>query len=430
MVSLDFDHCETYTTLSFNHYLLKFRRETMKRIVDAYLAAWKIDRYRKPILLRGARQIGKTHAIRQLGKTFQSFVEINFEKDPRALTIFELDKSLDPQRILEEIVSITSKKITPGSTLLFFDEIQASPRAIIALRYFYEEMPDLHVVAAGSLINFAIEQVGIPVGRVDSLYMYPLSFIEFLVALGHEAIIEQLLTKPDIVYSDGVHAHLLDLVGKYLAVGGMPESIIRWIETRDINQCLRVHQAIVGTYRQDFGKYARKTQVNYVEKIFNSIPHQLGGKFKFSVIEGDYRKRELAPALDLLVTAGIAHKIFHTAAHGIPLGAEVDLSTYKTMLMDVAISQKILGLDAGPWIINPMQEFINKGALVETFVGQEILAYADPRQEAHLYYWQRMEKNSTAEIDYSVYEKIRSLPLYAVAQVMLKDKEMTIKSLL
>jgi len=448
---------------------------TMKRIVDAYLTQWKTDPNRKPLLLRGARQVGKTHAVRELGKTFDHFVEINFERNQRALAIFDNDKSLDPKRVLQDIFAINDEKIVPGSTLLFFDEIQIAPRAITALRYFYEEMPELHVIAAGSLLDFAIEKIGIPVGRVRSLYMYPLSFIEFLVALGKKIVVEQLLEKSNFVYSEGVHADLLDMVGKYLAVGGMPEAVNRWITTGNINECLMVHQDIIDTYQQDFGKYAKASQIDHVARIFVNIPHQLGGKFKYTVIEGDYRKRELAPALDLLKTAGIVHKIFHTAAQGIPLGAQVDLECYKAILMDVAISQKILGLETGSWILQPLQAFTNKGAVVEAFVGQEILAYADPRQRTELYYWQRMAKNSTAEVDYllqdqeyiipievksghgstlrslhmflethaqslygvrfsaqnySVHERVHSYPLYAVAQVALQNKEIVLKSLL
>lgn len=442
--------------------------------MDAYLVAWKSQQYRKPLLLRGARQIGKTYTVRQLAKTFEHFVEINFERDPRALTIFAAQKNLDPKRIIEEISAFTGKKITPGSTLLFFDEIQVCPRALTALRYFYEEMSELHIVGAGSLLNFAIEQVGISVGRFDSLYMYPVSILEFFAAVGQTTTIEQLLEKPEIVYSTGVHEQLLGLVGRYMAVGGMPEVITKWIETGDINQCLIAQQAIIDTYRQDFGKYARKNQIDYVATIFNAIPYQLGGKFKYNIIEGDYRKRELAPALDLLTTAGVVHRIFHTGAHGVPLGAEADLATYKAILMDSALNQKVLGLHVGAWIVDPIHEFVNRGALVEAVVGQEILAYADPRQKAQLYYWRRMEKNSTAEVDYvlqkqehiipievksghgttlksmhmfldlhkqspygvrfsmqnySVYEKVRSVPLYAIAQVVVNDAHMVLKAL-
>lgn len=448
---------------------------TMKRIVDAYLAQWKTDQNRKPLLLRGARQVGKTHAVRELGKTFDHYVEINFERNQRALAIFDNDKSLDPKRVLQDIFVLSDEKIIPGATLLFFDEIQMAPRAITALRYFYEEMPELHVIAAGSLLDFAIEKTGIPVGRVRSLYMYPLSFIEFLTALGKKSVVELLLKSSNHASRSGIHEDLLDLVGKYLAVGGMPEAVNRWIETGNINECLMVHQDIIDTYQQDFGKYAKTSQINHVERVFSNIPHQLGGKFKYTVVEGDYRKRELAPALDLLRTAGIVHKIFHTAAQGIPLGAEVNLDCYKAMLMDVAINQKILGLETGSWILEPLKMFTNKGAVVEAFVGQEILAYADPRQKAQLYYWQRIAKSSTAEVDYllqdqeniipievksghgstlrsikmflethgsapygvrfsaqdySVYDRIHSYPLYAVAQVALHNKEIVLKALL
>jgi predicted AAA+ superfamily ATPase len=445
----------------------------MKRIVDAYLNAWKEEKYRKPLLLKGARQVGKTHAVRQLGKTFASFVEINFEKEPRAAAIFAPDKSLAPRRMLEELVSLSHAPIHPGRTLLFFDEIQAAPRAITALRYFYEELPELHVIAAGSLINFAIEQVGMPVGRLSFLYMYPLSFLEFLSAIGYPAI-ASLLEKPRAPLSAGVHTHLLELVGKYLAVGGMPEAINRWCATGNIGRCLEVLQGIVSTYRQDFNKYARKVQIQRVENVFNTIPFQLGKKFKYSEIEGEYRKRDLAPAFDLLVTANVAYRIAYTAAHGLPLGAEVDLSSHKALLMDVAVCQKMLNLAAGDWILNPLAEFVNKGALVEAFVGQELLCYADPRQEARLYYWQRQEKNSAAEIDYliqeensiipievksghgstlksmhlflqshkkspygirfsqqpfSVHNKIHSYPLYAIAPLVVKNSEMVRKGL-
>lgn len=447
----------------------------MKRIIDAYLAQWKTDLHRKPLLLRGARQVGKTHAIRELGKTFDHFIEINFERDQQALSIFDHNKSLDPKRILQEILALNNNKIFPGSTLLFFDEIQMAPQAITALRYFYEEMPDLHVIAAGSLLDFTIEKIGIPVGRVRSLYMYPLSFIEFLVASKRSNVVEQLLSTSNTLYSSGVHTDLLDMVGKYLAVGGMPEAVSRWIDTNNINECLLVHQDIIDTYQQDFGKYAKVSQIDHVARVFSTIPHQLGTKFKYTVIDGDYRKRELAPALDLLQTAGIAHKIFHTAAQGIPLGAEADPECYKVLFMDIAISQKILGLETGSWILNPLQAFTNKGAIVEAFVGQEILAYADPREKAQLYYWQRMAKNSMAEVDYlsqdqehiipievksghgttlrslhmflemhdrspygvrfsaqnySIHNNIHSYPLYAVAQIAMRNKEIAIKAII
>ena len=169
----------------------------MKRFIDIYLRQWKNQANFKPLLLRGARQVGKTYAVRELGKQFDQFVELNLESNPNVRNLFT--KELDPKKIIEEIGYLTKKKITPGKTLLFFDEIQAEPQAILALRYFYEMMPELHVIAAGSLLDFAIEKVGVPVGRVEFLYMYPMSFLEFLYAYDNSILIE-IITKCPILF--------------------------------------------------------------------------------------------------------------------------------------------------------------------------------------------------------------------------------------
>src|SRR5579872_2034230 len=199
----------------------------MKRIIDYYLNNWKTDSYRKPLLLRGARQVGKTHAARTLGKSFSNFFEINLERQKTAHIIFEQD--LDPDIIIRELSALKNQPIVPGKTLLFIDEIQAVPRAILALRYFYELMPELHVIAAGSLLDFAIEQVGIPVGRVDSLYMRPLSFIEFLCAMSSDILVEELLRHTSMdPTSDVIHNKILHVLGEYLAIGGMPEAVKSW----------------------------------------------------------------------------------------------------------------------------------------------------------------------------------------------------------
>src|SRR3990172_11714559 len=202
----------------------------MKRLIDYHLRRWKNNSLRQPLLLRGARQVGKTYAVRELGKTFSSFVEINFEINKKAKTIF--DQDLDPHRILREISALTDQLIIPGQTLLFFDEIQTVPDGILALRYFYEIMPELHVIAAGSLLDFAIQQVGVPVGRISSLYMYPMSFLEFLVALGHQRWAQSILNHNlDEPMFDSLHNSLLDLVGTYLAIGGMPAAVNAWVQT-------------------------------------------------------------------------------------------------------------------------------------------------------------------------------------------------------
>jgi uncharacterized protein len=439
----------------------------MKRLIDYYLQSWKNDPYRKPLLVRGARQVGKTFSIRKLGEFFKDYVEINLEEVPELHVVFE--KNLDPERMIAELSVILRKPIIPGLTLLFIDEIQVVPRAITALRYFYEKMPELHVIAAGSLLDFAIEQVGIPVGRVQSLYMFPMSFIEFLAALGYTTLIDEIMThnisKP---MSEVIHKKALELLGDYCAIGGMPRAVELWKETKNPFNCARAHTVIVDAYRQDFGKYAKTLQIKYVELVFAHIPIQMGKKFKYSLVDGDYRKRELAPALDLLVTAGVAHKIFHSAGQGVPLGAQSDPQDYKMIFLDIALAQVVLDVDVAGWFVQPSVEFVNKGAVVEALVGQEMLVYDDSYAKKNLYYWHRQVRGSEAEIDYlltyqgnvipvevksgawttlrslhsffeshqatmygirfstqnySEYEKIKSLPLYAVAQVMSNKNE-------
>lgn len=368
----------------------------MKRLIDWHLDVWKKEGKRKPLLLKGARQIGKTYSVRQLGKMFESFVEINFELLPEAKGIFE--KDLVPERILWEIGLLTKSKIEPGKTLLFFDEIQSAPQAILALRYFYEMMPELHVIAAGSLIDFAIEKVGMPVGRVTMLYVYPLSFMEFLAACGEERFIEPILA--DEPLPKMFHEIVLDLLGHYLAIGGMPEAVKAWVETKDPRASYEAHQELVETYRQDFPKYAKRHQLPYLEILFNQIPHLIGKQFKYSSVHGEYKKRELAPCLDLLRHANVLHTVTHCAGNGFPLGAEINLERFKTILLDVGLSQSLLGLDFAAWFLDPDKNFINRGMIAEAFVGQELLTYSSPRSKTELYFWKREAKGSLAEVDY------------------------------
>jgi len=381
----------------------------MKRYIDDYLLQWKSNARRKPLLLRGARQVGKTYAVRSLGKSFKSCVEINFELMPEMGKVFE--KDLQPDRIIRDISYLLEKDIIPGETLLFFDEIQNFPAGITALRYFYEMVPELHVIAAGSLLDFEIKNIGMPVGRVMSLYMYPLSFIEFLWAIEHDLVAQELMTPKIHVLSDIVHKKLLELVGNYIAIGGMPEAVQTWKETKNLALCSQVHRTILDTYTNDFAKYAEKFQIKYVSTLFKNAPLQLGQPYKYSNVEGEYRKRELAPSLDLLETAGLIHKVYNSSGNGIPLGAEIDPGRFKIVFLDIGLSQALLGLKTGEWIFNPLQELVNKGELVESFVGQELLAYEDPFKKEQLYYWQRLATGSEAEIDYLIQKNEHIIPL-------------------
>ncbi|HCJ84744.1 MAG TPA: ATP-binding protein [Parachlamydiales bacterium] len=382
----------------------------MKRLMDWHLQQWKIGRHRKPLLLRGARQVGKTFAARKLGESFDHFVEVNFEYLKETKKIF--DKDLRPERLVQELSILLSQDIVPGSTLLFFDEIQECHEALKSLRYFYEVMPSLHVLAAGSLLDFAIEKIGIPVGRVESLYCYPLSFFEFLAATGHSQLAGSILEHSNLEpIAEVVHQKTLELVGHYLAIGGMPEVVARWIESRNPRECFSIFQRLIDTYRQDFGKYSKEHQVKYVTELFNEMPRQIGKQFKYSAIHGEYKKRELAPGLDLLCTANIVHKIHHTAGHGLPLGAESKPEWFKILFLDIALCQSILGLNLGSWLLDPHHEFVNRGAIAEAFVGQELLCYASPYRKQELYFWKKGDKQAQAEIDFLFEHQGAIIPL-------------------
>jgi predicted AAA+ superfamily ATPase len=322
------------------------------------------------------------------------------------------DQDLNPHRIVNELSLFSKQAIIPGKTLLFFDEIQIVPQGITALRYFYEKMPELHVIAAGSLLDFAIEQVGVPVGRAESLYMYPLSFIEYLAAMNESMVIKKILDHSvDSAISPLVHQKIVYSLKEYFVFGGMPQAIYRWSTTNDALQAAKSHAAILEFYQQDFNKYARKNQIKYVQLIFDEIPVQLGQKFKYSAVEGDYRKRELAPALDLLVTAGVAHKVYYSPGQGVPLGAQRDPLNYKAIFLDVGLAQSHLGVDLAAWFLQPDQQFINKRSLVEAFVGQELIAYASPLKKHRLYYWHKESSAQQAEIDYLIQLKDQIVPV-------------------
>lgn len=394
----------------------------------------KIDRFssirmensnnRKPLLLHGARQVGKTHAVRQLGKTFDQFIEINLEQNESVKIIIE--KDLDVNRIILQLGELLQVDIAADKTLLFIDEIQNAPKALLSLRYFFELMPTLHVIAAGSLLDFAIEEVGIPVRRVSTLYMYPLSFLEFLVALGYAQWTKTILQNNFLdMISDPLHEKLLNLVGMYLAIGGMPAAINAWRNASNSREVKVVHSELIFAYEQDFGKYAKKQQIKYLHLIFLKAIEQLSNKFMYARV-GEYQKRELAPALELIERAGILYKVINSSGQGIPLGAQAHLDDFKIVFLDVGLSQALLNLDINSWFIDPLTTFINKGELVEAFVGQELLAYSDPIKKETLFYWHKETRGSSAEVDYLVQLHEMVMPIEVKAGKSKRIKSMKI----
>lgn len=371
----------------------------MKRDLSIYLEEWVTDPGRKPILLKGARQVGKSYLARDFGKRFDNFVEINFDFTPGLKSVFE--KDLDPIRIVRDLSVIVGQPIKPGKALLFLDEIQECPEAVKSLRYFYEKMPQLHVIAAGSLLDFVLDEIGLPVGRVMPLYLYPLSFMEFLSAVGKEHLRQEIYDhNPAEEFPGFLHNQLLGLIGEYMAVGGMPEAVKQWLDNGDLNSCLKIHRLLIDTYRQDFVKYAAKKNQKYVEMVFNAIPRLSGKKFIFSAVSQEMRSRELRPALELLAKAGIAHIINHSSSNGLPLGSEINPQVSKVIFLDVALAQSVLGIDYSAWMLDPVSAIVNRGAVTESFVGQELLAYSPAAMKSELYYWVREIRGSMAEVDY------------------------------
>jgi uncharacterized protein len=371
----------------------------LKRKIYGYLRKWKDSNNRKPLLIRGARQVGKSYIVKEFGKEFEYFADVNFELFPELIKIFEND--LHPENLIPKISTAVKCKIEPGRTLLFFDEIQKSPQAITALRYFYELMPELHVIAAGSLIEFVIEKIGIPVGRVRNIYMYPLSFAEFLFATGNEHLYNFVQNHDPLKELDEIfHNKLLSILGEYFAVGGMPEAVQKWIETRNLEDVKLVHNDLIDTYKQDFGKYAKNNKIDFVETVFKAVPRLAGEKFVYSKVDSSARSRDLKTAFDLLEKAGIIHSVTHSASNGFPLGAETKNSMFKAIFLDVALGQTVLKLDAGHWILDPAQTIVNKGNIAEAFVGQELLAYSDYLSKKELFYWVREKRGANAEVDF------------------------------
>ena len=363
------------------------------------LLAWKDSGPRKPLILKGARQVGKTWLVRELGTHFESFVEINLERRPELNEVFE--RGLDPRRIVNELSAVVGERIVPGRTLLFLDEIQQSLPAIRSLRYFYEELPTLHLIAAGSLLNLVLDQVPTGVGRVTYQSLYPLSFGEFLDAAGESAL-RRLVWQQDA--STPLlrihHDKLLDLVRIYMLLGGMPAVASRYLTDGDILACRQLQGDLVQSFVDDFGKYARTSQIRYLAAVLRSVPVQLGRKFKYVSVDPGIKSRHLSLALDLLEMAGLVHKVYHSAADGVPLSARIRSNRFKVVFFDTGLAQRLLDVDLAKWMTDVDLSTVNKGAIAEQFVGQELAAHYQAGPLRPLTYWHREARGSNAEVDY------------------------------
>lgn len=366
----------------------------MKRDRLKDLEIWRNDPHRKPLLIRGCRQVGKSWLVREFGKQFDTFIEINFEKNKLIHQYFSSELNVDT--ILEKLSIHAQTKIEAGKTLLFFDEIQACDGALQSLRYFKEDRPDIPIIAAGSLLDFALNKLGIAVGRVQFMQLYPLSFAEYLSVLGLQNLREFLFKQEnDPVISQLLTEHLKN----YMWLGGMPAVIDAWLSDRDPVVCQRIQDEIIESYQIDFHKYAKQHEIPHVTKVFEAIPSFIGKKFIYTHVDEHVRVEGIKNALQLLETAGIAIFCHHTAAQQAPLGAMLNDKKFKVFYFDIGIAQRLLGLDVKQWLLNPLR-LSNQGEMAEQFVAQEFLAYADFHKQAKLYYWHREAKNSNAEVDF------------------------------
>jgi predicted AAA+ superfamily ATPase len=374
------------------------------RKIDSALLEWKNDRRHKTLMLRGARQIGKTSAVRNLGKSFKHYVEINLEfKDNfRAKEIFE--QHSDPGIICNELSSFVGTPLVAGETLLFLDEIQSCPRAIQALRYFYEKMPELHVVAAGSLLEFALEEIpSFGVGRIEMMFMYPFSFREFLLAEGHEMwanLIDE--ASPEKPLFAGVHSKLLDELRRFLIIGGMPEVVSEFVATHDFLRCRKVLNSLLTTFRNDFAKYKKRVPAARINEVFTSVAHQAEGKFVYEHVSQNLNNEQIKASLQLLIDAGLCYQVTHSSANGVPLGANINPKMRRIIPFDTGLCQRILNLDVSNILLSNDFDVINKGAIAEIFVGSELKKAASCYTDDELYCWVREKKNADAQIDFVV----------------------------
>jgi hypothetical protein len=376
----------------------------MKRLAEKKLLQWKDSSRRKPLILRGARQVGKTWLVEKvLSKQFERFVVVDLETRRDLHRYF--DRNLEPHEILKGIEFATGR-IIPGKTLLFFDEIQACPRAIMALRYFYEKMPQLHVAAAGSMLEFAFGEISIPVGRIAYMNVYPMTFYEYLLALGKESMAELTLGPQDDVDPLLVQDILRELK-HYFFVGGMPEAVKTYRDTDSFVEVFKTQDEILDSYRDDFSKYTPRVDVTCIDEVFLNVAKSTGDQLKYTHLCVNHSYQTNHKAFDLLVKARVLHKIPSCDPSGLPLGASANHKKFKSCMLDIGLLQRLCQVPVDIEIAQENLLSIYRGRLAEQFVGQELLAW----HSKELYYWARDAKSSNAEVDYLTVRKGKIYPV-------------------
>lgn len=382
-------------------------------------------------MVRGARQVGKSSSIRHLGESFDYFVEINFETRPEYRQIFIDNKNVID--IVSRLSLLAGIPIVENKTLLFLDEVQSCPEALHCLWAFKEDMPNLHVVAAGSLLEFTLKKMpSFGVGRIRSVFMYPMSFDEFLYASGYGHWVE---AKSKATYSSPLPPELHDALVRefrsFLIVGGMPASVIAWIESHDYLQCSEELEDIQQTYYDDFAKYSEKIDPQLLRNTLRSVVMQIGSKFVYSKVDGGYRTEDVKRALQMLSDAGIVKVVQHSAGNGLPLGAEINCKYKKYNYLDSGLLLRVLDLELGSAqpltemiLIGAAEELVNKGKVTEMVAGWEILKSLSPRTSHDLYYWENTSEGATSEVDYLISRDMIVIPVEVKAGVTGKMKSL------
>ena len=375
------------------------------------LVKWKNSRGRKPLLLRGARQVGKSWLVEEFGrKHFARTLTVNLElcSDYRAGF-----SSMNPIDIIRSLELLSGQTID-GNTLLFLDEIQECPDAIRSLRYFHEMLPDQPIIGAGSLLEFALNAADfrMPVGRVNFLHLYPLSFQEFLRASGNEKLADFLTELPDSaseltrsgqdLIPAAIHQRLLTLLRRYTLVGGMPGIVAGYLaEDSHMSNVMRAQSELLETFRHDFGKYASRAMHKHLTTVFDMVPRLIGNRIKYSSVDPDSRSREIKEAIGLLASAEVVRPVVKTSASGIPLEAQSNPRRFKLLFLDVGLAANGAGIEQ-QFVLQDDLMLINAGALAEQYVGQELLLSQPSWQPGKLHYWDREARSSSAEVDYII----------------------------
>ena len=367
----------------------------MYRIAIEKLLKWKESKRRKPLIIEGARQVGKTWLMKEFGKqAYADTVYINFDSNPRMAELFAFD--LDTNRLIMGLELYAGRKIVPDKTLLIFDEVQEVPRALASLKYFYENAPQYHIVCAGSMLGIALhEGTSFPVGKVDFLKLYPLSFKEFLMATDKERFAE-LLDKQDFGMITSFRQTYIDALKHYYFVGGMPEAVQSFVDNKDFNEVRDIQKRILAAYEQDFSKHAPNEIVPKIRMLWNSIPSQLAKenkKFIYGLLREGARAKEYETAIMWLSDCGLVHKVSRVNAAGIPLKAYEDLKAFKLFVVDVGLLGCMTGLHPRT-LLDGNDLFIEfKGALTEQYVCQQLKTIED----LGIYYYTNQKRRLACE---------------------------------